>query len=401
MAAAAEPFRALVDSAAPQFSTPGARRGFLGSAGRYLLMLGDETHGARLVHRAAQDMPVPGATHSARLYSRPAPEAALWLRQAIDRASRYGGEGRDAVLQQATCALLALAGRHHARHVLRETLEPLTVRFNRPDVTALVLVTGAPAWLACGERWQGQDWLLAGLRLAGRHLRTPLALETLLQATRWLDRVPDEAVTGMLAGYAEKLTQDGRVALGAALARLAGQRGHQEAAWTRLAGLYRLARSRHHEGHAEPVLACAEALLAWGQAAPGLGLVRRALNPGEGGTKLPAQLGGTGTSVEEERAALLAVIDKGLRAAEPGVDAVRVLLRRGETGLAITLHAAVRELVDAEEDPRTGIRLALLLARRVAEGIDLPLRGQVEAAVEEEAAMILERLRVDDPPLGR
>ena len=373
------------------------------AVGSLLVMLGDPDRGAMLVHQAAEQAPVAGVPQPTRLFSRPAPEAAIWLRRALERASIVDHAARDGLLQHTLLALLHLAGTQRVRHVLREALDPLPVRFHRPDVTALVLVHGAHAWLSCGEQWTGHEWLVAGLRTIGRFPNSPLAVATIEQTARWVERTRDSLgfdglrdLLGRLEGVIELRAE-------AELAGLTRLLSTDHQAWDRLGHAYRLAQGLPTDDQAAVVVSVADVLLGWGHEASGCELLRRAIDaeesPKQG--RLPSNLAAGGRDAAAERAHLAEVLQDHPLRLDAATRAIRVLLRSGQTELATIALQAALESSDALTDPMRRSRAELAIARQVAEGFDAGLAGDVARTVSDEATGVIERLRIDDPPVAR
>lgn len=371
------------------------------AAGSLLVMLGDPDRGAALVHQAADEAPVAGVPQPTRLFSRPAPEAAIWLRRAVERASIVDHSARDGLLQHTLLALLHLAGALHARHVLREALDPLPVRFQRPDVTALVLVHGAHAWLSCGEQWTGHEWLIAGLRTVGRFPNSPLATATIEQTARWIERTRDTLGFDGLRDLLGRLDGVIQLRAEAELAGLTRLLGTEHQAWDRLGHAYRLAQSLNVDEQAAVVVTVADVLLGWDHHASGFELLRRAIDaeatPKQG--RLPSNLASGERDAAEELASLTAVLrDHPLRL-DAATRAIKVLLRREQTELAGEALQAALETSDALVDAMRRSRAELAIARQVAEGYNSVLAGNVARVTADEATAVMERLRIDDPPV--
>lgn len=368
------------------------QRGFQASAGRWLLRLGDELAGGQLLYRASDGLRPAEPVLAGQLFSKPAPPAALWLRQGLDRTVTASSAARDTLLHHTVGALLDLATRYRLPHLLRETLEPLTVRFARPDLTALVLTSGAVAWLSCGERWQGAEWLGEGLRVALRQCKAPLAVEAGLAVGGWVARTGDaRALTG-LRELAGRVVGSGKLALDLELARLESLRSPGGAGG--LNALYPQVLARLQQGDVEPLRQYAGALLGCGQRASGLRLARAALDPS---TSVPPVPGGG--DVEQEEAAWQERLAQPLQV-ETAAPLVRVLLEGRETALARELLHAAASAVMSQREVNANRRGALVLVRRAAEGLDLELAAALDAAVADEALRVRERLRVDDWPGG-
>ena len=399
----AEAVQRLGEAWAPPPGRPNdpARRVQQAAAGRWLLMLGDEEGGARRLHAATDGLPLVSPTPRGRLFSRPAPDSAAWLRKAVDLAQRLDGGPREALLLSALRALIALAHRHCAGHLLAETLDPQPVRFDQPDATALVLAEGASAWLFCGEHERQGEWWRAAHKLTLRHAKAPLtadAVRALAALDQRLGTSPDalQEVVGRLAA-------DGKLELSVELARVrALSYGFGHSSWDRdavmaasgqaLAGLYRLAKTRHHAGNARAVAAIAGALCDLGQRAAGLTLFACLLASSEG---LPASL----PEADDEAAARAELAEQIGTADGTGRQVPAMLWSLALHGEPALANALLQRATEADGPPNPtppGLR-ATTLAQALAEGCDPGLPAAVDLAVREESQRVIERLRIDDP----
>jgi hypothetical protein len=392
-------FADLLTSPPPQFGGEGTRRGYQAAAGRWLVAAGYEAAGAALVFAAVDGLPLTGAARPPRLFSRPAPEAAVWLRRAIEQLTLVRDEARETLLQQAACALLTLARRHRAPHLLAEPLQRLPLRFGRSDVTALVLAAGAAAWLACGEPAQAHDWQDSALRLLQRHPRGPLAPEAAWHLIDCAEQSGDLARLEPLGALVSRWSGDPRLLTAIELARARGLARPEQPPFEQLGACWRMARSRHFEGEPEPSLACAGSLLAWGRGGLGLRLLRLSLDlPQDGPNGLPTHLADEPADAVVERLLLRQRLGQGFHRAATAAATLKALLREGECAVAEAVVAAAAPLVSAIEDPAGRFRAALSLVRAAGEAAGADLAARVETAAGEEAGRITERLRVDDPP---
>jgi hypothetical protein len=375
----------------PRLPGDEVRRGYLAAGGRWLVALGDDVRGARWLYEAAEGVAGGRTRRAPGLFSRPAPEAAIWLRRALDELTTARGGAHDALLHQAIVALLEVAARGRLHHVLVEALGPLRIALDRPDITAVVLLHGALAWHACGDEAQARSWLADGLKLLGRAPRSPLLLEAVRLVGWWVERHADEHSAEAIRRLAPRLSEPSRLLVSIEAARLTGCWGaHPD--WQALGAAERQARDRLRDGDAEPLLACAGALFTWGKVGAGLALVRAGLDPGPTAAD-PA----TDADAADAQAGLAARCAQPLRA-DTAAAALGVLLRGGQTSTARLL--ATRTLADlaADPEPLSRLKAMLHLARRTGEGLDAALGAAVDLAVAEEAARITERLRVDDWP---
>lgn len=391
--------QARIEELQSQILSDSPRLVFQAAGGRYLLALGAETAGAEAIHATTEAAALVTTPRAARLFSRPAPEAAIWLSRAIERAELIDDDARDGILHHAIGALLALVLRHRMEHVLREALSPLPVRFSRPDVTAGILLYGARAWLACGDQWESHEWFLGGIRLAHRYPRNPLILEAAWNAARWVEATRDAGAFETLRELAQRMVGAPQLVLQAEIAGLQGLVRDKERGWEQLTLAYRQANGLHPETQPQVVLSIAATLLAWGYDHLAWALLQRVVEPyAEGTFRLPGNLLRAGGEAAEERDKLIASLRE--RTAKPDHLAamVRLLARQGETAMARLAHEAAERSIDALDDPTRRLHAALNLARRVSEGIDIDLRARLELAVADEASDILERLRIDDPP---
>lgn len=370
------------------------------AAGSLLVMLGAPDRGAAMVYEATEAAPVAGVPQPTRLFSRPAPEAGIWLRRALERAAMVDHSARDGLLQHAMLALLHLAGSQRIRHVLREALEPLPVRFQRPDLTALVLCHGAHAWLSVGEQWTGHEWLIAGLRTVGRFPGSPLAATTIEQVARWIERCRDILSYELLRDLLPRFDGVIQLRAEAEVAGLTRLLSNEHDAWERLGHAYRLAQNLGVDDQAAVVVSVADMLLGWGHPASGLALLSRAIDADEAPKqgRLPNNLAAGERDVQAEEAKLAAVISEQPLRLEATTRTVKVLLRHGRTDLADVARVAALSAIDEVTDPMRRSRYELALARQTAEGYDTELAADIAHAVSEEAIAVMERLRIDDPP---
>lgn len=379
------------------------RRVYLATAGRALLELGDEVAGAKRLHAAGEGLPLSSPAARGRLFSRPSPDAAVWLRQAVDRAQRIDGEPRETLLLNALCGLIHVSLRHTAGHLLAETLDPRPVRFDRADATALVLAQGASAWLFCEVPERPDEWAGAARKLALRHPRSPLIGQAVCALSAYQDRLCQGP--GGLNEVAAKLAGDAKLQVSIELARLRASSitfdqsrlddpsAVRDSAYQALASLYRLAKTRHQAGAVRPAAAIAGALADIGRRAEGLALFAILLDTGT--AALPAGLP-TDEDVTAARGALLARLDSGPELPRQSAPLLWSLAQHGEPALAgAMLRRTVREGWPADPWQRFGA--ALSLAQAVGEGCDPGLPAAVERAAREESQRVIERLRVDDP----
>lgn len=371
-----------------------AVRTYRAAAGHSLVLLGDEARGAAEIHRAVEGLPQAGL-QATKLFTRPTPEAGVWLRRAAELAAATSDPVGASILRYAATALFALAARHRARHLLEEAIEGLPIRFERPDVSALVLTEGALAWLSCGDRWVGDEWLTNGLRLAARHRRAPLVREVLTNVCRWVERTADRAVLGTLIELVSRLPDSLRLDLEPHLACLYAAFGDRHLGWELLGSTYRRIRNAQPGRGIDAAVACVGALLAWGHDAVALALLRRIVGCGAEPSRWPANLAGSAADPGGEGAALRTLLAEQPCDPRATAAAIEVLLRSGHTDLAEAMHDAAQRAALASVDP---LGAGLDVARRTSLGIDHDLCADVEEAVANEIADILERLRVDDPP---
>ncbi len=385
-------------AAAAELTEGTIRRAVTAAVGRAQVLLGAETDGAQRLHQVAADLPVRSAPAATRLFSRPVPEAATWLRSAVERASLAQHAARDAVLQHAVIALFGFAARHRAGHVLSEALDPLPVRFERSDVTAYVLTAGALAWSICGCTWQAQDYVTGGLRLAARAPRRPLTVEAALNAAMWLAASPDLDAGELLREAVSRITGTGHLILSAELARLDLLAGDHDRAWEALNAVYRMGHLQRPDARPVVVMAVAGALLAGGHTAAGLDLIRRGLALDGRSSSLPARLALTATDDAPVRTDLLHSLRHDELGAEPAAAALHALQRAGETRLAEAAVEAAAQAVRRMSEPLPRLHAWLALSRHAVRATDHALNADVELAVSEEAERLLERFRADEPP---
>ncbi len=397
---AREAFESRLDGLLARALNDATRWVHTAAAGSLLVMLGAPDRGANLVYEATETAPVAGVPQPTRLFSRPAPEAAIWLRRALERAAMVDHSARDGLLQHALLALLHLAGSQRVRHVLREALDPLPVRFQRPDLTALVLSHGAHAWLSCGEQWTGHEWLIAGLRTVGRFPNSPLAAATIEQTARWIERCRDSLSYELLRDLLPRFEGVIQLRAETEVAGLTRLFGTEHQAWDRLGHAYRLAQDLGVEDQAAVVISVADLLLGWGHAASGYELLSRAIDADEAPKqgRLPSNLAAGDRDVEAERARLATVLRSHPLRLEGVTRSIKVLLHRAQTDLAGEALDAAFEGVDALADPMRRSRCELAIARQTAEGYDTELAADIAKAVADEAIAVAERLRIDDPP---
>jgi len=402
LATAREAFEARIDGLLNRALNEATRWVHTAACGSLLVMLGSPDRGATLVYEATEAAPVAGVPQPTRLFSRPAPEAAIWLRRALERAAMVDHSARDGLLQHALLALLHLAGSQRVRHVLREALDPLPVRFQRPDLTALVLCHGAHAWLSCGEQWTGHEWLIAGLRTTGRFPNSPLALASIEQAARWVARCRDGLTYELLRDLLPRFDGVIQLRAEAEVAGLTRLLASEHEAWERLGHAYRLAQNLAVDDQAAAVITVADMLLGWGHPSSGFALLSRALDADEAPKqgRLPSNLASGDRELDAERARLRTVIREQPLRLDAVTRAVKVLLHRGQTEVAGEALAAALECSDDLTDPMRRSRAELSIARQTAEGYDSELAANIAKAVADEAIGVTERLRIDDPPAG-
>lgn len=393
-----EQLLAAVEAALPLLPGDAARRSYRAAAGRELVRLGDEARGAELLHSSVEDL----RTHwsrPGRLFSRPAPEAALWARSAIERASASRLAGREGLVHHAVLTLCHLARRHRAEHLLREALDPVPHRFARHDVAAHVLLEGALAWLCCGNRWRGHEWFLTGLRQLGRQPSGPMAGEAGLRAVEWAALSGEESALASAGETARRLSGPASLEVLAEVARVRSLFGDDDGAWEQLGGVFRLALSPRGESPARALLACGSTLLAWGLTGSGLSLIREALAAGQPlALRLPAGPGGDTVDPDEAARLLRELLGAGMVRHEPAATAMRMLCARGQQSLAVAAWEAANAAIERLDAGGSRLRASILVARNLAAGISVDLRADVDQALADEAAAILERLRIDDPP---
>jgi hypothetical protein len=213
----------------------------------------------------------------------------------------------------------------------------------------------------------------------------------------WVDHTRAPSVVQAIDEAAARLSGPRRLEVDAEVARLQALLGDRDRAWQRLVSTYRAAGSRLREGQPASLIACAGTLLRWDHKAAGLALLRHALQPGDDLPEEP-ELPSAPDSVATETAALAAVLQQQPCRVETAALAAAHLMRAGEGELALLALAAGAEATHRIVDRGANLRARVTLARYVSDGVDLPLRARVEEAARDEAALILDRLRVDDPP---
>lgn len=398
-ARAADELAALLQAAEELGALGPHRRVVLASVGLGLVRLDRETAGGEVLHRAVADLPRHSLGGGARLFSRPAPEAAVWVRRAIDHALDAEAEPDllDALLYRSHLALFRIAAAHRLPHVLVETAEPLPEPLARTEAGPALLTAGALAWLYCGESWTGHSWLLSGLRRVPRFRDTPPAAEALRNVVEWVDRTIDLTVFGVLVEQTRRMTGRARYELGAEVARLHARVGYRDLGWEQLTGVYRRLRSEHRETRARGAARCASTLLSWDHAAVALSLLRGILVGDESTEELPTNLASNAGSVESEQTRLKQQLAEPCDPAAAAATA-EVLLHHGLTDLAHAAYDSAHAALLRSERP--GERLVQMgsLANHIANAIDWQFRRDLQLAVEAEAADLLERLRVDELP---
>ncbi|MCC7490978.1 MAG: hypothetical protein IT204_01445 [Fimbriimonadaceae bacterium] len=365
------------------------------AAGRALLLLGREVSGAKLLHaavRATRDGP---GSPRAQLFSRPVPEAAVWLRQATEAVARAPGAW-DGLRHQTVSALLALVIRHRSPVLLAEGLDPLPLHFERPDAAAAVWCLAALAHLVCGDGWEGHHWYRQGLRQARRQPRGAAIAEAWQAAVRWVEQTHDRPSAEHLAELSPLLRSSQRLQLLAALARLQARLGDRDGGWTTLAAAWQEAAHQEPTERVAVLAAVGGTLLSWQQTAAGLRLLLQVVDTtATASPPLPLDPMAVTGDASEVTARLLTRL-AGPVAVESLLAITAPLVANGCHELAAAAHSAAARAVDALEAPPRQ-RTALALARQVSDAIDPDLAADLAAAVVAEEERIRERLRVDEP----